>query len=405
MNNWIWFLRGYLIIELTGATPQWALNRLTQQRIPFWSVSWLDEFTVRLAIPRSYLKEAERCIGLGMCHTSSCWETGAPKLIKSTLHRPVMLIFLVLSALIVGLLPQFVLFYQVIGNDAVPETQILRALDEIGVSFGIYGPDIDPERISNQVLKKIPELEWITVNQNGCRAQVIIRERPDIPEIYNRKGLANVVATKSGVITKQSILAGQAVHQVGDTVLEGDLLVSGMVDLERTCTVEYARAEIFAKTWRKSETVIPKTYGSKVYSGETETTVWLCIGEKRMKIFGNSGISPWNCDKITNKKSLQLPGGLLFPVSVEIETRHFYETKTTDLSSDQATEILQTFTEQTAVNEMIAGQILQRRHQLIDYQGCYRLNTVLECHEMIGKSVQMQWNTGGNSRDRTNGER
>ncbi len=405
MNNWIWFLRGYLTVELIGATPQWALNRLAEDRIPFWAVQWQDDFTVILSIPRSYLSQAKQSVERTMCQMISCKEIGFPRIFREAIHRPVLLLFLFLALFTIGLLPQYVLFYQVIGNENVSEAEIIRALDDIGISFGIYGPNIDPQKVGNQVLKRIPELQWITVNQNGCRAQVIVRERPPVPETYPRKGLANVIASRSGIITEQSVMAGQAIHRVGDTVLEGDLLVSGMVDLERTCTVERAKAEIYARTWRESETVIPETHLKKAYTGKTETTVWLCIGEKRMKIFGNSGISPWNCDKITDKKPLQLPGGLTIPVSVIIETTAFYEPQTKALSSAEAAEILQVYTEQSAEKAMIAGQILQRRHELRTEEGCHRLSSVLECHEMIAKSVEMQWDTGGESRDRTNGER
>lgn len=405
MDRLIWFLRGYLIITFTGASPQWALNRLTQQRIPFWAAQWHDDFTVSISIPTAYRVQTLDCIDRGMCQTVNCRKIGFPVLFQKAIHRPVMLIFLALSFLTIGILPQFILFFQVVGNETVPDAQILRALEEIGVSFGMYGPNIDPQKITNQTLKKIPELQWIAVNQNGCRAQVIVRERPEIPETYNRKGLANVIATKSGIITKQSVLAGQAMHQVGDTVLEGDLLVSGMVDLERTCTVERARAEIYARTWRESTAVIPEIHSGKVYTGETERTVWLCMGEKRIKILGNSGISPWNCDKITDKKPLQLPGGLTFPIAIEVETFCFYTPQKERLSADKAAEILQTYAEQTAGREMIAGEILQRQHTMDKEQGCYCLHSVLECHEMIAKSVQMQWNTGGNSRDGTNGKR
>lgn len=405
MNKWIWFLRGFFTVKLSGATPQWALNRLGENRIPFWSVQWQDDFTVIISIPRSYLSRAKQSIEQAMCQIISHKEIGFPTLFQKALHRPVLLLFVFLALLTIGLLPQYVLFYQVIGNENVPKEEIIRALDDIGISFGIYGPDINPEKIGNQVLKRIPELQWITVNQNGCRAQVIVRERPQIPETYPRKGLANIIASRSGIITEQSVMAGQAIHQVGDTVLEGDLLVSGMVDLERTCTVEHARAEIYARTWRDSETVIPETHLKKTYTGKKETTVWLCIGEKRMKIFGNSGISPWNCDKITDKKPLQLPGGLTFPILIEIETAYFYEPQPETMPAEEAAGILQTYTELSADKAMIAGQILQRQHRLDTANGCHRLNSVLECHEMIAKTVEMQWNTGGESRDRTNGKR
>ena len=49
--NRLWrFLRGYWDLELTGASPDWVLNRLTQQRIPFWNIRRLDAFTVRISV-------------------------------------------------------------------------------------------------------------------------------------------------------------------------------------------------------------------------------------------------------------------------------------------------------------------------------------------------------------------
>ena len=41
---------------------------------------------------------------------------------------------------------------------------------------------------------------------------------------------------------------------------------------------------------------------------------------------------------------------------------------------------------------MIAGEILQRRMTLQNKDGCYRMASVLECHEMIARTVEAKWN-------------
>ena len=49
--------------------------------------------------------------------------------------------------------------------------QILRELQELGVGFGTYGPSIKPQELKNQMLLRIPKLQWLTVQQSGMCAR------------------------------------------------------------------------------------------------------------------------------------------------------------------------------------------------------------------------------------------
>ena len=66
-------------------------------------------------------------------------------------------------------IPKFVFFYEVVGNETVPEAQILRELQNLGVGFGTYGPSIRPQELKNRMLLQIPKLQWLTVQQSGMR--------------------------------------------------------------------------------------------------------------------------------------------------------------------------------------------------------------------------------------------
>lgn len=405
MNELYWKIRGYYVLELTGASPQWALNDLTRGGISFWKVCWIDSFTVRICVARNRLRQAKKHILHAMCEVSVIEEIGTLRVIRNALQRPVLLVMVAITLVAAFWVPRYVLFYQVVGNETVSSEEILRAMEEIGVGFWKLGTDIKPQWVKDRVLNQIPDLEWLTITQNGCRAQVIVRERTHMPETPSRKGYANVIATRDGVITSQSVLAGQPLHKVGDTVAEGDVLVSGLVDLERTYLLQRAQAEIYARTWRKTQAVTPSVCLTKQYTGEKKTVLWLEFGEKRIKIFGNSGISMASCDKMSERNKLVLPGGLELPVSWIKETYLVYEASETRLSEEIQYKILQDYVREHAAQGMVAGQILNESWEIDCDDACLRLTGVLECHEMIAATVDARLDQGGIANDGENRER
>lgn len=399
MNNLIWYLKGFLTLKITGASPQWALNRFAEEGIAFWDVCWQDDFTLRLCVFKKDGSKAEECAVKAMCDCAVEDFTGLSYALEKLKKRPLLIISVLIAAVIMTVLPQYILFYQVTGNETVETEAILRALDEIGVGFGTPGVQIKPQWVKNHLLNVIEDLEWVTVTQNGCRAQVVVRERTHKPATKNRKGLAHVIATQSGIITEQSVYAGQPLYEVGNTVNKGDILVSGLVDLEHTYAVERAEAEIYARTWRSSEVITPISCTEKSYTGDTWRCVWLQIGDKRIKIFGNSGISTASCDKMTKITEMTLPGDLRIPVSLVVERFSAYEPTERAQTEDEVTEQLKDHVRQCARLDMSAGQICSESWSITEANGCFVLSGVLECHEMIAASVEAAWDKGGVFRD------
>ena len=391
MAEWRGWLLGEATLSLTGADPAWALNRLAAERVPFWAIEWEDAFTVQITVPRSQVRRAISAIEGAMCQAKVLSRRGLPGRVRQILHRPVLLAFLIFNLLLVLILPQFVLFYQVTGNETVPEEQILRALSDLGVGFGTFGPDIKPLWIKNHILNEIPELQWITVTQNGCCAQVVVRERVEQPETENQKGYGHVVATQSGLVTEMSVLSGQALCQVGDTVLAGERLVSGLVDLERTYTLTQAKAEIYARTWRKGEVVTPSVYLQKTPTGDTFHCLWLEVGGRSIKIFGNSGILEASCDKMWERQPLTLPGGYELPVALIWETYTPYTLRAASSTESAAQLLLADYAESMTRADMVAGEILERDLDLTVRRGIYRLDWDFRCREMIARSVEFDF--------------
>jgi len=391
LNNIVRSLGGYLDVVITGASPSCVLNKLTASRIPFWQLHWLDEFTLHICLFSKDYACVKRIAEQMQCETKQA-ERGLPIRLRSLLRRPVLWFWCVFTVAVVTIIPCFLLWYQVEGNDTIPDAVILRTLEALDIGFGTYGPTIKPRWIKDHVLNMLPQLQWITVTQNGCMATVTVRERPETPETIDRRGYANVIASQSGMIMSQSILAGQAVRQPGDFVLEGELLVSGLVDLERVFTMEYAQAEVFARTWRKKTVVMPDSCLLKSTTDKEFAALWLEIGKKRIKIFGNSGISTASCDKMINRKILSLPGGLELPVSLLEETYVEQAPVVSQVDPELAADQMMTYVRCRTNADLRAGSICSEEIQFDQQSGCYRLYAVLTCHEMIAETVEAKWN-------------
>ena len=392
MNKLLWYVLGYEIMEISGGSPQWAINALTHSRIPFWNMQWLDAFTVQICIFQRDADQAAEIIRSKMCETKRLRTRSLFRACSGLFHRPLLLLLTTLSVVVVLLLPKFLWFYEVTGNETVPDAQILRELDQIGVGLGTYGPNIHPKWIKDHMLEALPQLEWLTVTQNGCKAQVVVRERPPAPKTLQRRECANVIATKDGLITEQSVLAGQALHKVGDIVLRGEKLVSGIVDLETRFIVQYAQADIFARTWLQIAVKTPAFCLQKRQTEGRTHSIWLEVGNKRIKIFGNSGISYDACDKMVNRKLLSLPGNHKLPVAVVLETYIPCQLSEMRMDAQWTREMMEHYICQRVKDGMQAGEILETQLQFSDCDRYFLLKGTVECQEMIAETVEAKWN-------------
>jgi len=392
MNRLYWYFKGYRTITISGVSIDRLLNNLMKNSIPFWNIEFLDSFTLKANF---FIKDEfslQKIAEASMCQVDFIESVGLKDALAGLFKRKMLLIALLMSICTVVTAQNFVLFYEVSGNVTVTDEEIIRALDALDIEIGTYGPSIKPKWIKDHVLGMIPQLQWITVTQNGSRAQVVVRERPLTPTTVQRCGYANIVASRPGLITEQSVVKGQALAHPGQVVNTGDLLVSGVVDLERVYSVVYAQAEIYARTWHDKDVIMPAEYQNKAYSGHRTVCMWMEIGKRRIKIFGNSRIYDTACDKMVSKITLTLPGELELPLSFLVETFVPYEVETSYVSSVCAQEMLEEYAYDRVCTELCAGSILRYSSELTNSDTFFRINADFECHEMIAKTVEGKWN-------------
>ena len=383
------FVQGHVTVSVESSFPERVLNLCAAHQIPFWDLRWENPlrftFTMTGAAWRRLRREAQRLDARLEVERRE----GLPYFLRRFRRRYALVAGMALVVLLSIAGSFFIWDFEIEGNAAVSDEEILRALNKCGVGLGTFGYGIRSDELRNHVLLEIPELSYIAVNVSGCRAHVQVRERVEAPERVDKRSPGNTLAARDGLVTAIQPYDGQKMVLPGATVQEGQLLISGVVDDVQAGT-RFLRGmgKVYARTWYDLRCPVPLTVREKVYTRE-ETKISICWGSRRINLYNSSSIVPDNCDKITTRTKLTLPGGIALPVTIVKETWRYYEIQETERSQAQAQELAETVLEQYLLDGMDEGTVESQSFTAIPWEGGLLTALTAECHEQIGVFVEI----------------
>lgn len=389
-------LRGSVRLEVEGAFPERFLNLCAQRGILFWNVEWMEATRLRLTVTRRGSRQAAALGERTLCTVTPAGRSGMPYFLARFKKRYAFWVGMGLSMAAVCVLSSFVLTIEVKGNTNVPTAQILTELRRQGLGIGTFGPGLDERTVGNKVLLQLPQLSWLSINLYGTRAEVLVREAVEAPELVDAQEYGSVVARASGIVTRVEALTGEAVVKVGNTVLEGETLISGTVHLEGPAYSDKpeigqiqvrASGRVYARTWRTMAAQLPLEAQVKRYTGE-ETNLWsvTALG-RRTDFFGKGGISFDRYDKISHTWTLTLPGGEEMPLAVQRETCRAYELETLAVEPDAAEAMLKERLLEALEEAVGEGEIVSTEFSVETENGTLTVTLQAECREEIGTFV------------------
>ena len=239
------------------------------------------------------------------------------------------------------------------------------------------------------MLLRMPELAWLAVNRSGGRVQVLVTERQQPPDTRAPYAVANVVAARDGVLTEVSVTEGMRLCAVGDTVRQGQLLVSGYEDYGLFIRPVCASAEIYARTWHTGTVVTPAERLEKRYTGREWKQVTLIVGKKRIKLWGNSSISQQDCDKMIVEKAVRT-SGYAYPLRLETAILREYVLEPAPAPQVQTEKLLQEAWRRAVQAQMLAGRIDVTQESLLMQGGLCILQAQSDCTELISRTLPLE---------------
>ncbi len=318
-------------IECEGGLPARFLNHASAAGIPLWDIRQCDTslWCRTAACHYRALRPVARSAGTRMRVRN---KYGPVFLLRRHGFRWSLAASLLLFFALLQLLSSRIWVVQVEGNAAVDAAAILRAVEPYGVGIGLSFSDVDIPALRLQVLRDLPDIGWITVNQSGSIATVHVRERTaeDSPPSSTP---SNIVASCDGVIVELHVTGGQAVVRVGDAVRRGDLLISGVTDSTVGAILKRAGGTVIARTTRTERIHVPLS--------ESLPTVTRTVRRPSLRFFAwhiplyTSGALEGTPTVTTADRPVYL-NGIPLPLGLSVTTAQYTELRPVTRTAEEA---------------------------------------------------------------------
>lgn len=397
MKRWLGWLLGLVTFRVTGAQPEDFLNLCAQRNLALWRMVQQDRFTLVVQTTAHQARQLEGLAQGAGFQTEVTGRRGLPFFLWRFRKRYALLAGLVLCLVLFGVGSRTILTVDVTGNQALSAEEIIAQLRLCGVSVGTYAPSIPVREVENRMMLAMDQLTFFSLNLHGTRAEVIVREREEGPDLRPEGEPSDVVAAADGIITHIEPWAGDAQVHEGDAVCQGDVLISGVMDLDPIppsteslgTRIVHAEGKVLARTWRTLTAQIPLTATEKVYTGERTTRYTLSLMGKRVKIFGKSGIPYETYDTITEQAAWTPIPGKTLPLVWEKESYRAYTLESVAVDPDQAEALLRAQLLAALEEQMDQGKVLQTDWEVTEQDGMLEVKLLAQCSEQIGRQAAL----------------
>ncbi len=221
------FIFGFVSMIVKGQNLEKFLNMASSRGIYLWDIKRLGSHEImvkaRLSAVRP-LRHIGRKVG---CRFKFKDREGLPFIISRLKKRKSLLIGLIVFLVGLYTLSSFIWFIDVKGNQKLEQEAILKIAAEAGLKIGAFKFTADTSEAENLIKEKLPEVSYVGININGTRAVIEIAEKTIIER--PAAAPADIVSKKSGLIKEVLVLAGNPMVSEGDTVVPGQVLISGVI--------------------------------------------------------------------------------------------------------------------------------------------------------------------------------
>ncbi len=328
---------GYVTFKVDSKRSNFFLNLSSKFNMHLWDISKIDKDLVAKINSSEFgiLNNLSRRNNINL---NIIRRTGLPFFYQKHEHRKGILVGATLFFSIIHVLSMFIWKINVIGNESIDTQKIVNVSRENGIFAGCLRKKIDAQIAGQNIMEEIPDISWISVNLDGCVANISIKEQVKKPEFEQNPEKCHIVAECDAQIFRMETFSGTPMVSAGDTVLKNQVLV-GAFDKDIDGNLRDANAK--ANVWAKVSDTISE-------SEKLEKTLDLETGNEKkifkINLFGKSfSLNFWENPEDSWKKEIYEKKFKIFgfEIPLSFSTEKFIETKQTkvNITKDEAFEL------------------------------------------------------------------
>lgn len=262
------FFTGHVRFLITGSRAGSFVNDILRAGVNVWGIRAKDGGIVCCVSCGDYPLVQRLCRKTSQrVHIVS--KHGLPFFINKNRRRGGLLVGAAMFAAVFYALSLFVWTVDICSFDTISQTSAREILRRVGIYEGVRGDFESLKRMQTTAMLEFGNLSWMTINADGSFGEVNATEKT-LPET-NDTAPRNMKASADGFILRCDAYSGAASVSAGDSVVRGDLLISGVVETELGGT-HLARADgiVLAQTRHTERFVIAKKRRAAVLSPSGE---------------------------------------------------------------------------------------------------------------------------------------
>lgn len=310
------YFTGYVSITVEGFFTERFINSCFSNGILLSELKREKSTYLRLKISVKDFKKIKKIARNTKCKVKIEKKRGVPILLNKYRKRKIFAGLIVLFAIFIFILTRFIWNIEIIGAENINKDELLALLSENGIQIGKRKGDLELEKVINKIRMQREDISWIGIDIKGTNAIVKINEADKSPEIIDVNEVCNIVADKSGEISKLIVHQGTARVKVGDKVEVGDVLVEGVMEGKYTGIREvHAMADIEVKKTAEKEEKQSLVQDIEVKTGNEEKKIEIKLNNFKI-IFGKRLSNFEKYDTISVTKKLRLFSNYYLPIEV-----------------------------------------------------------------------------------------
>jgi len=313
---------GYLRILILGFFPERFLNLCGANGLDLWDVKpGPDGILCCMTLPA--FRRIRPLARKAKVRVRVVNRLGFPFFLYRNRKRKGLFLGMVLFAVLLYGLSLFVWNISFEGNYHYTRETLLDFLESEGVRYGMRKREVSCEKLEEEIRSAFPEITWVSARVSGTRLLVKLKENEVLSSIPKKDETpCELTAGKAGTITRMVVRQGKAAVTVGDTVEEGQLLVSSelsvMNDSGEVVRKAYVHADgdIYARTEYHYQKKVSRMTEVSVKTGRKRFGAGIQAGPYQMRfLFPSFGENLWNYR--SENRQIRLFGDFYLPIFME----------------------------------------------------------------------------------------
>ena len=317
------YILGYVRITVEGYYIERFINICTTSKILIWNLKREKGVRLYLNIGIKDFFEAVKIAKKLKCKVKITQKRGIPFLVHKYKKRKIFVITLLVVTILIGISTKYVWNINIQIDSNMEMIGIEEDVKEAGLNVGMKKEKINVQEIANKIRLKRNDISWIGIELKGTNAIVRVVKAKEAPEIVDEKEYSNIIAKKSGVITKIIAQNGTAMVNIGDEVEENQILIAGQMEGKYTGIRNvHSLGEVEAATGKKETKYKLKISNFQInfYKTLSKFEIYDTIEtEKKFKIFSNLYL-PISITKITNQEQEKIEKSYTKEDAIQIGT-------------------------------------------------------------------------------------